>query len=117
MLILNGIDERADAPYVRRVRPWSDTLLQFMILLSALLASLSGLVSGERAPVRAHAQVQASAVVSAVEAVAVATVSLVAAWAAFGIVAAPRRRVAAVAYTVAQPRLARRLSLKQSWLN
>lgn len=91
--------------------------MQFMILLSALLASLSGLVSGEREPVRAHAQVQASAVVSAVEVVAVATVSLVAAWAALGVIAAPRRRAFAAAYAVAQPRLARRLSLKQSWLN
>jgi hypothetical protein len=88
-----------------------------MILLSALLASLSGLVSGEREPVRAHAQVQASAVISAVEAVAVATVSLVAAWAAFGVLAAPRRRTVAVAYAIARPRLAQRLSLKQSWLN
>src|SRR5689334_22854142 len=113
MLILNGIDERPAAPYVGRIRSWRDPLLQFMILLSALLASLSGLVSGEREPVRAHAQVQASAVVSAIEAIAVGTVSLVAAWVAFAIVAAPRRRTLATAYAVAQPRLARRLSLKQ----
>lgn len=93
-----------------------DRRLQFMILLSALLASLSGLVAGERAPVGAVAQVQASATVSAVEAVAVSAVALVAAWAAFALIAAPRR-AARRAYAIARPGLAARLAIKQSWLN
>jgi hypothetical protein len=88
-----------------------------MILLSALLASISGLVAGDRQPVRAHAEVQASAVVAAVEAVAVAAVALVAGWTVLRRGRAPRRRAFASAYAVAQPRLATRLSLKQSWLN
>lgn len=91
--------------------------MPFMILLSALLASLSGLVAGERSPVGAPAQVQASALVSAVETAAVAAVALVAAWAVFAVIATPRSKVLAAHYPVAQPRLATRLSLKQSWLN
>lgn len=88
-----------------------------MILLSALLASLSGLVAGERAPVRAHAQVQASAFVAAVEVAAVAAVSLVAAWLALSGPAPAQRRTPVSVWSVPQPRLARRLALKQSWLN
>ena len=116
-LILNGIDERPGASYVGRVRSRRDTLLQFMILLSALLASLSGLVAGERPPVGAPAQVQASAFIAAAETVAVAAVALVAAWMAFRGTVSRRRRAVARTYEVAQPRLATRLSLKQSWLN
>ncbi|MBO9580220.1 MAG: hypothetical protein J7498_04945 [Sphingobium sp.] len=91
--------------------------MQFMILLSALLASLSGLVAGERSPVGAPAQVQASALVSAAETIAVEAIALVAAWAVFAAIGAPRRKVLAAYYPVAQPRLAIRLSLKQSWLH
>lgn len=88
-----------------------------MILLSALLASLSGLVSGERQPAGAPTQVQASTVMATAEAVTVAAISLVAAWAVLATVAGPRRKIPATAYRIAQPRLARRLALKQSWLN
>ena len=91
--------------------------MQLMILLSALLASLSGLVSGERQPVGAPTQVQASAVAAAAETVAVAAIALVAAWALLGAVGSPWRRPFAAAYRVAQPCLRRRLALKQSWLN
>lgn len=90
--------------------------MQFMILLSALLASLSGMIAGERAPVNAPAQVQASAVVSVVEAVAAVAVALVSAWAALAGTTPRRRPVAIRAYDVA-PRLKARLSLKKSWLN
>jgi hypothetical protein len=94
-----------------------DTLLQFMILLSALLASLSGLVAGERAPVRAHAQVQASAFVSAVEAEASTASSAVPALAFAGHVVRPERQARATDAATPQPRLSLRLALKQSWLN
>jgi len=94
-----------------------DTLLQFMILLSALLASLSGLVAGERAPVRAHAQVQASAFVATVETEAAAVVALSTAWLAFRGAVALLRRASRRSFAVAAPRLAQRLALKQSWLN
>lgn len=47
--------------------------LQFMIFLSALLASLTGLVAGERQPVRAQVEMSAGATLaSADRAVAVA---------------------------------------------
>ncbi len=88
-----------------------------MILLSALLASLSGLVAGERAPVHASAQVHASAAVAASESAAVVAVALVAAWMAFRRGASPRGRLFVADYRIAQPRLARRLATKQSWLN
>jgi hypothetical protein len=42
--------------------------VQFMILLSALLASLTGLVAGERQPVRAQVEQSARAVAEQVEA-------------------------------------------------
>ncbi len=88
-----------------------------MILLSALLASLSGLVAGERMPVGARQQVEASAFVAVAEAVAVAAVSLVAAWVALRGPAAPQQRTPAPAYRIVQPSARRRLALKQSWLN
>ncbi len=115
-LILNAIDERPDASYVGRVRPARDPLLQFMILLSALLASLSGLVAGERAPVGAPAQVQASAIVSAAQSEAVVAVSQVRQLAAPVRIASPDFRVRTAAYAAPQPDLRTRLTLKQSWL-
>ncbi len=87
-----------------------------MILLSALLASLSGLVAGERQPVRAAAQVQASALVSAAETQAAAVV----AEREQGAMARPaltmQRRAPAPAYVVAVPHPRTRLALEQSWL-
>jgi hypothetical protein len=114
---VNAIDESRLAPYVERVRLWRDTLLQFMILLSALLASLSGLVAGERAPVRAHAQVQASAFVSAVEAEATAVAFPAIALVFAGLIARLLRRAWPTHAATPQLRLATRLALKQSWLN
>ncbi len=90
-----------------------DPFLQFMILLSALLASLSGLVGGERAPVHAP-QVQASAVVSAVSAEAAATVSQ--ARIAPAHVAGPERRTSEVRHAAPLLSVRTRLTLKQSWL-
>jgi len=88
--------------------------LQFMILLSALLASLSGLVAGERVPARAPAQVQASAIVSAAQSEAVVAVSQ--ARIAPERVASTEGRTP-VARDMASPLDVRsRLTLKQSWL-
>jgi len=89
-----------------------------MILLSALLASLTGLVSGERQPVRAHTQVQASAVLATAQPEA----SVAVAQARRFIAAAGQERVSAVPLgtpqaAVAALRLHTRLALKQSWLN
>jgi len=95
-----------------------DTRLQFMILLSALLASLTGFVSGERQPVRAQTQVQASAVLATAQPEASVAVTqarrFIAAWQQRASSAALLGTPQAVAPA---PRLHTRLALKQSWLN
>ncbi len=85
-----------------------------MILLSALLASLSGLVAGERAPMRAPAQVQASAFVAAVSSEAVVAVSQ--ARIAPERIAGPERRAPAARQAAPSLSVRTRLTLKQSWL-
>ncbi len=60
----NAIDAAGIAPYVVRYPSWSVPRLQLMILLSALLASLTGLVSGERPVPRAQVEQSAAAAVS-----------------------------------------------------
>jgi hypothetical protein len=90
--------------------------LQLMILLSALLASLTGLVAGER-PV-ARAQVELSASVTAIQPAAVAAHA-----ASSGVASQPVTLVRAaddhVEQSPAVPRLSvgTFLAFKQSWLN
>ena len=91
--------------------------MQFMILLSALLASLSGMVAGERQPVRAAAQVQSSAFVSTAQAEAHPAVAQVREQAADAAgVAAREPKGTASPQHATQPTVRERLSLKQSWL-
>jgi hypothetical protein len=61
-----GVNPECDRRIGRRIlcearpAPWSDLRLQLMILLSALLASLTGLVVGERPAARAQVELSAA---------------------------------------------------------
>lgn len=90
--------------------------MQFVIFLSALLASLTGLVAGERQPVRAQVEMStAGAVAMAEKAVAIAQPVREP-----GLSAQPAARPLRVAAPAAAPartaKVHTRLALKQSWL-
>lgn len=85
-----------------------------MILLSALLASLTGLVSGERQPVRA--QVELSAAVAAVQAEAAQARPAAPQVQAQAIRVDRGVSVAAVAQPARIATIGVRLATKQSWL-
>lgn len=64
IMVVNGMDEPGIAPYVMPVHMWSGPRLQLMILLSALFASLTGLVTGERPVERAPVELSAAVAVA-----------------------------------------------------
>jgi len=90
--------------------------VQFVIFLSALLASLTGLVAGERQPVRAQVEMSTTRAVAMAEK-AVATVQLAG---DPGLSVQPAARPMRIATPVAAPtrtaKVRTRLALKQSWL-
>ena len=99
-----------------RLDPERLRTLQFMILLSALLASLTGFVAGERQPVRAAAQVQASSAFVTAQPEAAVVVAKARKFVIAHSVNTPVHRITATRTVAATPRVRTRLALKQSWL-
>jgi hypothetical protein len=85
-----------------------------MILLSALLASLTGLVAGERQPVRAQVELSTAAIVGQAETVAAR--SGVSAAPAEPARSGPRRPAGLLAVLLLVLTVGAFLSRKQSWL-